>query len=209
MSKPPHSKPPYEPKPQLLGAAEMMADLPPPLSEPLRVAELATRKANRFKFIPDAAARAQVAEWAQIEALKALEFTGELVTRGRSDWVLTGKLSARVVQACSLTGAPVAARIEEEVLRRYLADWVAPTGEEAEMPEDDSEEPLGAVIDIAHVALEALELALPLYPRAEGAEFGAMEAAPEGAAPLESARPSPFAGLAGLLGDAQKDKDNP
>ena len=47
-----------------------------------------------------------------------------------------------------------------------------PDGDEVEMPEDDTVEPMPEVIDLAEVAAEALALALPLYPRAPGADFG-------------------------------------
>ena len=36
------------------------------------------------------------------------------------------------------------------------------------MPEDDTIEKLGREIDLAAVMIEALSLALPLYPRADG-----------------------------------------
>ena len=54
------------------------------------------------------------------------------------------------------------------------------------------------MIDLAEVAAEALALALPLYPRAPGAELGTLVAAPDGVAPLSDADLKPFAGLAAL-----------
>ena len=82
--------------------------------------------------------------------------------------------------------------------RRYLADMKVPEGDEVEMPEDDTSEPLPEVIDLSEVAAEALALALPEYPRAPGAELGeAVHAAP-GVAPLTDAALKPFAGLASL-----------
>ena len=128
-----------------------------------------------------------------------LNFEGEIVARGRSEWELTGKLTARVKQACVITAEPVVTEIREDVLRRYLQDMPEPTGEEVEMPEDDTVERLESVIDLGHVALEALERAIPLSPRAPGAELGAVEAIPEGAAALEDEVIKPFAGLADLL----------
>ena len=174
-------------------------DLPPPYSEPKRVSELATRKPNRFKLSLDQAERAKVAAWAEVDEVRMLNFEGEIVARGRSEWELTGKLTARVKQACVITAEPVVTEIREDVLRRYLQDMPEPTGDEVEMPEDDTVERLESVIDLGHVALEALELAIPLYPRAPGAELGAVEAIPEGAAALEDEVIKPFAGLADLL----------
>ena len=66
------------------------------------------------------------------------------------------------------------------------------------MPEDDSVEPMPEVIDLAEIAAEALALALPLYPRAPGAEFAEGLHAAEGVTPLTDADLKPFAGLQGL-----------
>ena len=104
-----------------------------------------------------------------------------------------------MVQPCVITTEPVTTRIDEPVLRRYLAEAPAPTGgEEVEMPEDDTVEPLPAEIDLGAVMAEALALALPAFPRATGAELGAVVAGPPGVAPLTDEAARPLAGLAGL-----------
>lgn len=170
-----------------------------PWTWPMRVAELAGRKPTRFDLSPDAAIRAAIADWAGITAVEALRFAGTLTPRGRSDWELEARLSARAVQPCAITLAPVTTELTEAVTRRYLADMPEPTGDEIEMPEDDTTEALPSVIDLGAVALEALELALPLYPRAPGAELGDMTVTEPGAAPLTPEATRPFAGLADLL----------
>jgi uncharacterized metal-binding protein YceD (DUF177 family) len=176
-----------------------MTDMPPPFHHPLRVSELAQRKATRFRLAPDAAERARIAEWAGIEALPEISFVGTLTPRGRNDWSLEAELEARVVQACVITLAPVTTTLHEPVERRYLADMPEPEAEEAEIPDDVSAEPLPAAIDLGAVMLEALELALPLYPRAEGAELGAVEVTDAGLEPLREQVLRPFAGLGDLL----------
>ena len=96
------------------------------------------------------------------------------------------------------------AKVEEPVLRRYLADYAAPQGDEVEITEDESE-PLPEVIDIAAVAVEALALALPAWPRAPGAELGEAVFAEPGVAPMRQADLNPFAGLASLAERLKKD----
>lgn len=170
-----------------------------PYSHPFRTAELAGRRPTRFRLLPDAAARARIAADLGIEAIPALSFAGELRPSGRHDWLLEADLAATVVQPCIVTLAPVTTRIAERVTRRYLAEMPEPEGEEVEMPQDDSAEPLPERIDAGAVMCEALALALPLYPRAEGAELGAAGFAPPGAEPLGEEVTRPFAGLADLL----------
>ena len=178
-----------------------MPDAPDPLprlSHPLRVADLPPRKPTRFHLRPDAEGRAALATELGLLALRKLDFQGEVAPEGRRDWRLEGKLGATVVQPCVVTAEPVTTRIETEVLRRFLHDLPEPDATEAEMPEDDTLEQLGAVIDPGVVMAEALALALPDYPRAPGAELAQADFPPPGAAPLETTRPNPFAALAAL-----------
>lgn len=155
------------------------------------------RKPVRFDLAPDGGARAAVAADLDLSELPAFRFSGTVRPAGR-DVVLEGVLTATVVQPCSVTLAPVTTRIDEPVTRRYVADWVEPEGDEVEVPEDVTVEPLPQAIDVAEVAIEALALALPLYPRAPGADLGEAVFAPPGVAPLRAEDVRPFAGLAAL-----------
>ncbi|SEM80481.1 Uncharacterized metal-binding protein YceD, DUF177 family [Gemmobacter aquatilis] len=177
-----------------------MSDIDPsvPLSLPLRVAALASRKPTRFDLKPDTKARALIAALLGISAVREMRFKGELRPVGRRDWLLEANLAAVVEQPCSVTLVPVVTRIAEPVRRSYLAEMPEPEGEEIEIPEDDTQEPLPEVIDPGAVAIEALALALPLYPRAEGAALEAAVFAPPGVTPLRDEELRPFAGLAGL-----------
>jgi uncharacterized metal-binding protein YceD (DUF177 family) len=84
------------------------------------------------------------------------------------------------------------------VARRYLAEMPEPEGDEVEMPEDDTAEPLPATLDLFAVLSEALALALPQYPRAEDAELGEAVFAAPGVAPMTDEEAKPLAGLAAL-----------
>ena len=168
-------------------------------SHPFRRAALAQRKPTRFALAPDAAALASIAAALNLTRLTRASFKGEIRPMGRADFTLEAVLEAEVVQPCIITLAPVTTAIRETVTRRYVADWKEPDAEESEVPEDDSTEPLGEVIDVGAVLAEALALALPLYPRAEGAELGVFSHTPPGAEALQDEKLRPFAGLADLL----------
>lgn len=168
------------------------------LSHPLRVSALPNRKPTRFDLRPDAAVRAGMAAELGISALPAFRFRGELRPAGRTDFTLEAEMEARVEQPCSVTLVPVVTDLRDTVKRHYDADFVYPEAEEVEMPEDDTTEPLPEVIDIGGVAMEALALALPLYPRAPGVELGEAVFTAPGEAPLRDEDLKPFAGLAAL-----------
>lgn len=167
-------------------------------SLPFRSAALSSRKANRFDFRPNVEGRAAIAVELGLLDLPALRLKGEIRPTGRNDFELVADLTADIVQPCSVTLAPVPSSLTENVRRLYLADWQDPDGDEVEMPEDDTRDPLPEVIDVATVALEALALALPLYPRAPGAELGEAVYTAPGATPLRDEDLRPFAGLAAL-----------
>lgn len=163
-----------------------------PQPERLRVAHLNPRAPTPFSLTPDAGRCAAIAAELGIPALSRLSFAGEIRAEAGEAWGLTGRLRARVTQACVVTLKPVKTTLDETVERHYSPHVTAPEGDEVEMP-DETLEPLGQFIDLAAVMIEELALALPEYPRAEGAELSA--------APTEDAPDTrrPFEGLDKLL----------
>lgn len=165
---------------------------------PLRLSRLPTNEPTEFRLMPDAPELTSLAKNLDLLDLRKVRFEGRLTPEGRNDWRLEATLGATVVQPCSVTLAPVTTRIDVPVLRRYLANYVASEDAETEIPDDDSIEPLPVAVDLKAVLTESLALALPDFPRAEGAELGeAVFAAPD-VTPLSDDDVKPFAGLADL-----------
>ncbi|MDM7931071.1 DUF177 domain-containing protein [Tabrizicola sp.] len=177
-----------------------MTDADPVRPTKFRTGGLSPRKPTRFAYAPGATLRQALAGEMGLLALPKLEFSGQIAPDGRDAMLLTGTLTAECDQPCIVTLAPVRSRITEAVRRRYVAGLDQPDADEMEMPEDDTVDPMPEVIDIAEIAAEALMLALPLYPRAPGAELGSVVHAGEGVSPLSDADLKPFAGLAALAG---------
>lgn len=178
---------------------DISPDTPPVLHPVLTVAAMAGRRSVPFDIAPDAATRAQLAAYLDVTALRKFRFIGELGPLDARDWVLRAQIGATVVQPCAVTGAAVTTRIDEPVLRKFIHGLPEPDALEIEMPEDDTLEPLGKTIDIGAIALEALMLALPAYPRAPDAQLtGQLQAAPKGETPLSDEAVKPFAALAAL-----------
>lgn len=169
---------------------------------------LAARKPTRFDFSPDAAARAAMAEALGLIELPAFRLSGELRPVGRHDFDLVAELTAHAVQPCSVTLAPVPCTLGEAVHRRFVADYTLPEGVEVEMSDDETD-PLPEVLDVAEIALEALALALPQYPRAAGADLGEAVFSGPGIAPLSDADLKPFSGLAALADRLKKPDSDP
>lgn len=176
------------------------------LDHPVRLADLGT-KSLAFDVTPGPDRLAALAAELDLLDLRKLRFTGRLQPDGPRDWRLEATLGATVVQPCRVTLKPVTTRIDEPVLRRYLARWDEPVKAEAEMPEDDTAEPLPETLDLGAVLAEALALALPPFPRAEDAEEGSQVFAGPGTAPMTDKDVKPFAGLASLRDRLKSDDD--
>lgn len=169
-----------------------------PVTNPLRLGHLPRTCPTPFRIVPDAAALSALAILLGVSQLRKLRFEGTLEPIGETGWALEGLLGATIVQPCAVSLAPVTTRIDETVTRRYLSDYAAPSGDAVEMPADVDAEPLPAVVDPAAVMFEALALAVPPYPRAEGVELGEAVFTEAGRAPLRDADVHPLAGLAAL-----------
>ncbi len=141
------------------------------------------RDGSGFRVRPDAAERARIAGALGVEAMPALEADFTLRPAGTGAYRLTGHVAADVVQACVVTGAPVAGRIGEQVDIRFVgaaddrqggAAMPRDSGGVANFsPDDEDEEVLdGDRIDLAAVTMEFLAIGLDPYPRAPGAGAG-------------------------------------
>jgi uncharacterized metal-binding protein YceD (DUF177 family) len=176
----------------------------------LPLARLGRASSKPFDVTPDAEARQAMADALGIVAVRKLRLHGEATPEGKADWRLDATLGATVVQDCVVTLAPVTTRIDTDLTRRYLAQMPEPSGEEMEMPEDDTVEPLRAEVDLMQILSEALALALPDYPRAEGVELGQAIFAAPGVTPMTDEDARPLAGLAALrdrLADGATDEE--
>ena len=168
-------------------------------STTLRLSRLARSQPVAIAIQPDRDALDALAERLDLLGLRKVRLTGELTPEGDTGWTLDARLGATVVQPCVATLAPVTTRIEETLERRYRADLAPPPdGGEVEMPEDDSIEPLPETLDLQAVLEEALALALPPYPRADGAEAGDAQFTEPGKTPMTDDDARPFAGLKAL-----------
>jgi uncharacterized metal-binding protein YceD (DUF177 family) len=143
--------------------------------------------------------RAALAARFDLIAIERLEAQAVLVSEG--DAVLcTGALSAKVIQECVATAAPVAAALKTDFTFRFVAYLAeASAADEIEIDVDDCDliEHDGQMIDLGEAVAQTLLLALDPFPRAKNAAQSLQAAGVVGEDELGSAA---FAGLKGLLG---------
>lgn len=174
----------------------------------MRVASLSQTAPTPFSLRPDAAALGLLANALSLSALRKLSFEGSLEPLGDSDWQLKGRLGATVIQPCVVTLEPVTTRIDNDVVRTFMHEFEDIDAPEAEVPEDDSVEPLGIWIDPAVVMEEALALFVPEYPRKDASEAAIIRVTEPGKTPMSDAEARPFAGLAAFKEQLEGGKDD-
>jgi len=163
----------------------------------LRLADVT--RTTEFELRPDNAERKAIADRLGVSALKKLRFAGFVLPDGESDWRLEATLGATVTQPCVVTLAPVNTRIDETIVRRFVPmPSEVPDGEEFEMPEDETVEPLSETVNLSQVMEEALALALPEWPRAKGVEPIDISVAAPGIKPMTDDDVKPFSSLKSL-----------
>jgi uncharacterized metal-binding protein YceD (DUF177 family) len=169
----------------------------PEFARVVELARLRGRSEFAFELSPTAEEAQALARLFDAQGLRKMRLKGRLRST-RGGWELTGALGATVIQSCVVTLAPVTTRLDLEVRRLFLPE-AAPQGREIEVALEDEEiEPLGTRIDLGLVAIEAIALALPAYPRSPGAELEQASFAAPGIEPIEEAEVKPFASLAAL-----------
>jgi len=85
-------------------------------------------------------------------------------------------LGATALQQCVVTLEAIKCRIDEKIKRIYIPVEEIPSlekddGRDVKLELDENLEPLTNSLDLSTIALEALALALPDYPRSNNAEY--------------------------------------
>jgi len=139
--------------------------------------------------------------------IRKTRITGTLTPEGRKNWRFQGQIGTSLTQECVVTLKPVKTRLDIPVSRLFLGDWHEPDADSiTEMTLDEESEPLGSEINLENIALEAIALSLPDFPRAPDAALEKQVFAEPGVTPMSDEDAKPFASLAALK-DKMLDKE--
>ena len=164
----------------------------PEFSHPLR-ADTIGDEPRTVAIEADEGERAALARRFELVAIDRLA-AHFMIRRDAMGIVGDGRVEAAVTQACSVTGDPLPASIDEPVALRFVeADDSGQ--EEIELTDGDLDViPYdGGAIDLGEVAAETMALALDPFPRGPGAE-----SALKAAGVISEEEAGPFSALAGL-----------
>lgn len=160
-----------------------------PWSVPVRVEDI-PEDGGRFDLVADAAVRAGVAAWANVNGISRLEATFDVQRHGAEGLRVTGQVSGCVQQTCSVTLEPMASEVREEVDVTFQPA-VGPAGalsrskHAVSATEDEPEALVDGRIDLGEIAAEFLLLGIDPYPRKEGAVFAEPAPAAERTSPFD------------------------
>ncbi|WP_066584223.1 YceD family protein [Sphingomonas pruni] len=149
--------------------------------------------ARTVEIDADAQERAALAKRFDLIGIERL--TGRFtIRRDAAGIVAEGRVAAAVTQACSITGDPLPATVDEPVALRFVPQQDAGQ-DEVELGDSDIDViPYdGGTIDLGEVAAETMALALDPFPRGPNAEAKLKEAGV-----LSEEQAGPFGALAAL-----------
>jgi uncharacterized metal-binding protein YceD (DUF177 family) len=170
----------------------------PEFSRPERIDTIGERDRD-VAIAATEAERAALAARFGLIAIDTLE--GEFTIRREATGIAArGRVRAAVTQACSVTGDPILARIDEPVALLFVT--ALGEGEEVELDAGDLDtlEYDGGAVDLGEAAAETMALALDPFPRSPGAE-----AALRAAGVISEEEAGPFGALAGLKAQLEKE----
>jgi uncharacterized metal-binding protein YceD (DUF177 family) len=177
------------------------------ITYPLRISEIPKSKAMPFDIAFTDRDLEAIAGILGAQSVKKMRINGKLVPSGAKDWQLTAMVGATVIQACVVTLDPVQTRVDTPVSLTFSADYEFNEDDTVvEMTIDETIEPLTDEIDLASIAIEAVAMALPDYPRSENAQLESAVFSEPGIAPMTDEDTKPFASLASLKDKLSKDE---
>jgi uncharacterized metal-binding protein YceD (DUF177 family) len=178
------------------------------ISHPLRICDMPKSKNTAFDVRFSNDEMAQVATILSAITVKKMRITGKISPSGAKDWVLTAIAGATVTQTCVVTLVPVQTRVDNPITLTYSTDYQVEGIESVtEMTTDENIEPLTDEIDLTEVAIEAIAIALPTYPKSPGAHMETSVFAAKDVTPMTDADTKPFASLASLKDKLSKEED--
>jgi uncharacterized metal-binding protein YceD (DUF177 family) len=148
-------------------------------------------------------ARLGLASLGALQAHSVIARDGDSVIARDGDSVTaTGRLAAKLEQACVATGEPVPAAIDEPFELKFLPEPASGREAEIELGADDLDVVFhdGSRIALGAALVDTLALALEPYPRGPNAELALREAGV-----MSEDEAGPFAALAALKGKLGKE----
>lgn len=169
----------------------------PEFSRPHRLDQIGAGESD-VQITADEGERAALSTRFGLKAIEKLEAVYHL-RRDAQGVVARGHLSARLTQACVVTGDPLPARVEQDFAIRFVPEPATTGEDEVELTEDECDTVFyaGGTIDLGEAAAETMALELDPYPRSPRAAEVLREAGvkrEEEAGPIKA-----LAGLKDLL----------
>ena len=139
-------------------------------------------------------------ECLKVEKLLNFSFKGRLIQPKKRTYELSASFKATVIQSCVISGKPIKTIIDEKIERFYSEEQVENKNAENVSLDINSKdvELIHKGLNIGAMAIEALSLAIPDYPRKKNVRFEGVTITTTGLQPIEKNVDNPFVVLKNL-----------
>ncbi len=137
----------------------------PEFSRPHRLDQIGAGESD-VRITADEGERAALSRRFGLKTIETLDAVYHL-RRDAQGVVARGHLSARLTQACVVTGDPLPAKVEQDFAIRFVPEPTTTGEDEVELTEDECDTVFysGGTIDLGEAAAETMALDLDPYPR--------------------------------------------
>ncbi|NLS27742.1 hypothetical protein S2M10_27440 [Sphingomonas sp. S2M10] len=137
----------------------------PEFSRPHRLDQIGAGESD-VRITADESERAALSRRFGLKAIETLDAVYHL-RRDAQGVVARGHLSARLTQACVVTGDSLPAKVEQDFAIRFVPEPAVAGDDEVELTEDECDTVFysGGTIDLGEAAAETMALELDPYPR--------------------------------------------
>jgi len=137
----------------------------PEFSRPHRLDQIGAGESD-VRITADEGERAALSRRFGLKTIETLDAVYHL-RRDAQGVVARGHLSARLTQACVVTGDPLPAKVEQDFAIRFVPEPTTTGEDEVELTEDECDTVFysGGTIDLGEAAAETMALELDSYPR--------------------------------------------
>jgi uncharacterized metal-binding protein YceD (DUF177 family) len=160
------------------------------------LANLAQRQTYVIHHICSGLQLSEIQESLKIRKLQNFSFQGRLNQSKKKNYELHLSFRATIIQNCVITNEPVKTSLNDKIDRYYLDEYPEPNKESLSLDMRSKDiELIHNELDIGAVAIEALCLKIPDYPRKKNVQFHGLTITDSGVKPIDKTLINPFSVL--------------
>lgn len=166
---------------------------PNPLICVISLPALCRTQTHKFQHNCSASELTEIQKILKLEKLIQFSFKGQLIKPKKNNYELYASLKAIIIQNCVITCKPVKTIVNDQMSRYYLEESIENQREDISSSDSSKDiELIRKELNIGAVAIEALSLRIPDYPRKRNVQFEGVTITSMGLKPIDKTLTNPF-----------------